>query len=225
MEIDDFNVFIKGKYPEFIKEIIEDYENYQNVPTVKQPLLAIKYIRELILNANVTITSGSGPLPSDYLYWKSATGTYNNQLTEISLVKEEEKDYRLVQAIGQRPERYPVAVLRGDNVYIWPKNITPVSLTYYKEPVVPFLDYYIDADDNNVYLAQGATGISVPSGGTTSGGVAGPTVVSSNTIEMDIPIDLYFEFMNHILSALGIRIGADNISQYAELQQQKEKSQ
>jgi len=223
-KIYDMNNAIIGIDSEFLLDNIKEYEKYQDNPKVKQSVLAGKSINELITPSDIIMTLGAGTLPSNYGYFKSATGIYNGSLREVELVTEEEKSHRLTNRFSKLVERYPICTIRGTSINVWPKTITPLSILYYRKPTTPYLDYYINSNDRETVLAVGTSHLLTTNEEGSEGQTAG-TTVNSLTVELSYHEDLHMKYVYKILSMLGVRINYPQLVQYSEAMQQKSKEE
>jgi hypothetical protein len=214
-EIHDMNNAIKALDSSFERDKIREYEKYQDSPSPKQSVLEGRSLSELLTSANVTITTGTGNLPADYGYFKTAEGSYLNSLREIELVTEEERIDRLAKKARKLPERYPICTIRGTVLNVWPKSITPVSLIYYKLPTTPYLDYYVNANDRTIALDASGTHdlVSNESGslGQTEQTIA-ITAVNTSTETLGVSGDYVKQFTN--LSSFDISGSTGNDGTY-----------
>lgn len=211
-KIYDMNNAIVAIDSMFLRDKIREYEKYQDMPNVKQSILAGKSINEMIVSGDITISTGSGSLPSDYVYFKSATGSYGGSLREVELVTEEEKAYRLTKRFSKPVERYPICTLRGTTIYVWPKSITPVSLTYYKSPSTPYLDYYINSNDRETVLDVNET-VELAANETGSEGQDPITALTINAVDSDyiqVSGDYVSDFINASTFDVSGSTGNDN---------------
>jgi hypothetical protein len=113
---------------------------------------------------------------------------------------------------------------RGDNLAVFP-TITNVSLSYYRFPNTPVLDYYINTSGVIQFLSEGATH-TWTTGETDSTGTVrttGDPDWTSLTAELEYNEDMHEDFMNEILSRVGIRLHRPELAQYAEMLKNEQK--
>ena len=118
----------------------------------------------------------------------------------------------------------PVAFERDGVVVIKPDSITEVSLTYFRYPLKPFCDYYIDTNSVVQFLDASETH-TWATGEIDSSGVShtlGDADWSSLTQELEFNEDLHEEYMLTVLSIAGIKLDKMQLVQYAEQLQQKQ---
>lgn len=216
----DLNNLLNAHYLSYFRIKVKEYTSRKNNNSGNKSELFYDMLNSLLASSNITITAGSGTLPGTFGAWDNAYGTYGSVVKPIELVISEEKTLRVHDILTPSPEIYPICELIGNAITVYPNNITPLTVVYYTKPSQPIYDYYLNASGREVYMTEGQTSVSVPSGGRTSAGVAGPVTVNSLTIELDMPSDLHDDFANYLLSVMGIRIGDLNISQYAEVKKQ-----
>ena len=119
----------------------------------------------------------------------------------------------------------PVAMERGDNLVIKPDGIT-INMSYYRYPNTPFLDYYIDANGVRQFLGAGVTHTWVNNETDSDGDAhnAGDADWSSLTVELEFGEDMHNDFMNDILSRVGVRLKEQAVVQMAETWKQEQKA-
>lgn len=97
---------------------------------------------------------------------------------------------------------YPVYCPMGDSIYIYPAPGSTPLCTYIRKPITPIWNYTI------------VSGIAVYAA---TGGVVG----DGNSHAFELSETTHFEICMRILSAVGINLSMESITQYAELQEQK----
>jgi hypothetical protein len=170
-------------------------------------------MRSLMINETV---STSGSLSYNYAYWLGAHDSDND--VEVDLVTEEEYHDRLADSVLVPSASVICAVERGTAIDVYPASINNINISYIRYPATPFLDYYINATGYIQYLAAGATHTwatgEVDSAGTTHTG--GDADWTSLTTELEFPVDMHDDFLNEILSRVGIKLKEMQITQAAE---------
>ena len=220
----EYNNLLELYYLPYFRIKVKEYTAMEDADNPNKSQLYYDILTQMLSTpTNVTISGGSGSLPATFGAWKEAYGDYGGIRKKIDLITETEYLERLQNILGLPFEDFPGCIIRENTVTVIPNDITPLTLVFYTKPEQPVYDYYIDASGKEVYMAEGATGVSVPSGGKTSGGVSGPTSVDSNTVELDFPEDLHEDFVKYLLSIMGIKIGNMNLVQYAETIKQEDR--
>lgn len=215
----EYNNLLEAQYLAYFRIKIKEYRQRQRDNDGNLSMLFYDMLTSLSTKGDVTITTGAGAMPATYGAWNEAYGTYDGISKRIELITEEERVRRNNDMMSRPFEYFPACVVRGETLTVYPNNITPVTLIFYTKPLQPVFDYYIDADGKVVYMTEGQTGVSVPTGGRTSAGVSGPVTINSNTIELDFPDDMHEDFANYLLSIIGVKIDM-NITQIAEAKKQ-----
>lgn len=96
-------------------------------------------------------------------------------------------------------------------------NKNTAILYYLKYPIVPILDYYIDADGNYVALDEGEIHTWVAGEKTSDGQATSPgEQYTSLTVETDWKYQDKLELASRILSAMGIENGDSMVYQYSQ---------
>ena len=114
---------------------------------------ALRTFRER--ETGVTVTSGAidvSALAETYVYWISMLTTYESVRRPVEFVSDVELEDRLTNLLGKRIEYYPVAIDNGDEILIYPGDITSVDFTYLRMPTQPVYSWIQDAYDRGRYL-------------------------------------------------------------------------
>ena len=117
------------------------------------------------------------------------------------------------------------AVERATEVVIYPASISNINVSYLRYPNTPFLDYYISAAGYNEFLAAGATRVWA-TGDTDSAGTVhtiGDADWSSLTVELEFIEDMHLDFLNEILSRVGVILENPLLVQAAEAWKKEQK--
>lgn len=214
-----YNTLLEEVYMAFFKSKIELYMN-QADNTTNQPYLSSKLLREFYMTQSITPTAGVyalAGLSNTYAYWIGAFVTYNSSQKEIELVEGNEVQNRLSNRMTKDPAKYPIATIKNASIYFYPKNLTSITLDYFKKPAQPIYDYYIDVNGRIQPLAASATHAWVTgekdSTGTTR--TAGQPDWTSLTVELEFNEDLHMEFFNEILKRMGVHVEDTLAIQYA----------
>jgi len=219
--IDEFNNIIALVNESFVKD---KYDEYVAAGMSRQEILATKLMTSLSTSAALTFAAGSADLPSDYLFYKAIGYGASGSQVPGDVVEEDIWVNRQDNTITGPTTSHPIYRLTTTTIRVLPSTITTLTELYYiKEPTTPFLDYYIDSNDNKVFLDAGATTVAVGAGETTRAGVAGPTTVDSATVEWVYTEDFHGELFNRILGLLAIRNRDQVVMQGTELKEQKER--
>lgn len=220
----EFNNLLKTYYLPYFRIKVKEFTNMEDADDPNKSQLYYNILPEMLSSpSNVTISGGSGSLPATFGAWKDAYGTYNSIRKRVELITEGEYLERMENMLGLPFDDFPGCVIRGSTVTVIPNDINPLTLIYYTKPEQPIYDYYINANGKEIYMTEGQTGVSVPTGGKTSSGASGPTTVDSNTIELDFPEGLHEDFVKYLLSIMGIKTGDMNLAQYAEALKQEDR--
>jgi len=230
--LDRFNTFLPIIQDELIRTKIE--EQYKVSPLGELPSEAIyssKIIRNLIVAQAATksgdyftfpeTTGGGYSLTYALLYFLGATTSteYNGMIRDIKLVSDK-KFRRLMGNLLEPPiSENPIALLRQGLLHIYPTNITSISISYVRRPVAPFLDYYINASKERVFMTA-ATQYTVGATSIYRDGTTG--VKTSITKELEIPEDFHPEFQDKLLERLSLVLNDQFGVQYALGKQAKE---
>lgn len=179
-------------------------------------------IRSLMKNTAVAITAGVGDfidVASDY--WHNIGATTSTANIEM-LTSFQYDDYKYSDLL-QPTTDYPAAKISGDNIYVLPVTITTINFNYLKEPNTPFYDYYIDVNDNYVYMPPSTSHLLVVGEEYRDGTTVG--TVNSISVEMSYPDSERVQVVYMLLAGLGIVLDEQMAIEYGLGKEQKEEAQ
>ncbi|MHC4634870.1 MAG: hypothetical protein ACYSYU_06630 [Planctomycetota bacterium] len=211
----EFNSLIEILNHDFFKKKVEEsgYFNQDKLSKPKAELYASKFMRSLIVNETV---STSGSLTYAYAYWLGAHDSGNN--VEVDLITEAEYHDRIADSVMVPSANAVCAVERATEIDVYPASVLNINISYLRYPDTPFLDYYFNTTGYIQFLAAGATHVwatgEIDSARTTH--TVGDGNWTSLTVELEFPTDMHSDFMNDILSRVGIRLKEAQITQAAE---------
>lgn len=213
--INKFNLLIDAINRDFFKKKVEEtgYFKVRGDMSYNEALDSSKNLHKFIHNE--TIAAG-GNTTYTYAYFLGATNTTND--VKIEFISEEEYNDRLGDSVLVPDDDAPVAMERGDELVIKPDTVANINLSYYRYPNTPKLDYYIDTNGVIQYLTAGETHVWA-NGETESDGDphnAGDPNYSSLTVELEYNEDMHMDFMNEILSRVGLKLEKQAVTQMAE---------
>lgn len=160
-------------------------------------------------NANpLGLTSGFATKPTDMFftdYFTSPSGGVG------SFRKGYQFDSQKINCVTAPTEKHPIATIRGGNIEFAPSSMETVNFYYLRRPLDPNYDFYLDEDDNIIYLPPGETS---PTTGT-------PADHDSESVELDWNVDCIWDIVEIILEDVGVGINRGEIVQYANQKQVK----
>jgi hypothetical protein len=230
--LDRFNTILPIIQDELIRAKIE--EQYRVSPLGELPSEAIyssKIIRNLIVAQSVTrstdyftfpLTTGSGyTLTYALLYFLGASTStaYNGMIREIKLISDKKLRKLMGNLLEPNISENPVVLLRSGLLHVYPSDITAISISYVRRPVAPFLDYYINASKERVFMTA-ATEYAIGSTSIYRDGSTGTK--QSATKELEVPEDFHPEFQDKLLERLSLVLNDQFGVQYAMSKQAKE---
>lgn len=181
-----------------------------------QALFSLATLRQFHTKETITFTNGSfdlTTLTASFAYWGSLVALYNGSYREIEILTDKDLADRRSNLLAKQLKDYPACVMLGNNINVYPTDITSADFIFMKNPTTPVYDYYIDANLNIVYLTQSSTHL-LTSGETGSAGQTSGTTVTSNTIELEWDTLHHVDFCNEILQKIGINLKDIQIQQY-----------
>jgi len=215
MQHDKFNIVLSA---ESRNKFDYDVRRYDYDPKARRSLRS--FLRE---ETGVDLdASGSASYETslnDYakiLGMRSAEGKY------IEVVEHDGEWYdRLTSSIKAPSTSYPVARLTADDIEIRPLGVSAVAISYIKYPSDPYMDGYIDSNDEFVYLGEGESAdLDATSGTGLDGSTSG--TYDSSTVEMEWEDEDKLEVAARILGSLGIAYNKQSLVQYSQMLKQED---
>lgn len=116
-------------------------------------------VRTYIKSVNYSPSTNYIQLPADYLKLLSVRAKNGSRFEDVDIITQMEYSSRKHNSITQPTADYPVCYEMGNYLYFDPiqAGTNTVVLTYMCQPVVPYLDYYINLIGQEVYLDAGDT--------------------------------------------------------------------
>lgn len=207
------NLLSVGNYEVFDKEM-DKYEMSQEVTD------AIYLFKKEA--TGLSITNDVLSIPDDFarhrflIYKKDGT-----EQRKFDIVTDGEWGDRMMSYITIPTESYPIAMYEGGGIKLSPTGLNGnyIIYGYFRFPLTPVFDYYMDANDNIKYLAAGESYTLQANEVGSLGQVSG--TVNSLTIEMEWNEDMKLKVMVRILAALGVTMSEQGIYQYAKIIEQE----
>lgn len=218
MNIDDFNLNSKMANVVLLKEklgLSNDYNLGVPISRRQKGLSSISedQVIQFKEKSPISFSSGIASLPAEYFHYETArvSGAYE----PVEMLNSAELSRRLNNAIDTPDELFPAAEIIGNSIYIYPTTITAATLIFYRYPVTPVTDFYIDANGEIIIMAEGATHI-LASGETGSAGQTAGTTVTSLTVEHEWGRDCAIEMAWIILKNMGVNTSRADVFQVAD---------
>lgn len=130
---------------------------------------------------------------------------------------------------------FPIAKIAGDTLFTTPIVSVNAELTYLKKPTEPFYDYYIDANDEIVYLQEGQVYTLLANESYTEKespyatfgvgdtiGVKPAQDANNMSVELPFPDQERIDVAYKILQKLGIPVQENMAAQFGAAKEQKE---
>jgi hypothetical protein len=222
-----YNTLLNQKMWSKINFEITRYEKSQ---IITEALRLLKHEGESIsVDANGDfILSG---LPSAYVYLFHSGLRYSDSGTvrRIPIVTDEQWTSKLSSIIEMPTARYPIARFTDSKIQFYPLVSETVVFDYLFVPTEPYYDYYIDANDKNVYLPEGSSytlqtdeTYTDKDDGTVR--TSGYTISASEnkSVELPFPVGERQSVVMDMLSSLGVPISDQILTQYGMMKEQKE---
>lgn len=195
-----------------------DYKQYEAHQIITDSL------RSLEKSSTISLTANIGVIPNDYWHIKSII--VNSYYADI--VVEQEWRERFYSHAMPAKTWSPMARVVGSSFQVYPEA-TSALFEYFKIPTEPYFDYYLNADDNIVYLQQG-TAYTLLSGETYIDKDDGTERTSGYTISSveNKSVELFFpeldriDVLYRILQKLGLSLDKELQLQYGIQGENKE---
>lgn len=217
-----FNLML---YEGMWEKLNSEYRRFELSQIITDCLISLK------TSVVISITSGGeyllDGLVSPNEYWHPTSLNYDDSGTirKIEIVTDLEFNERISSSLLLPDGTYPIAKFcrntSGDEIIKFdPLASVSVNFDYLKIPVTPFYDYYINANDEIIYMSPGTdhtlTAGEIYRDGTSSG------LVSSISVELPFPDSCRIEVAYLILEKLGIPIREQFAVEYGITRENKE---
>lgn len=157
-------------------------------------------------------SNGYAPVPPDYFYHSALSYLYIPtgcdpvpEPRQINIVTDGEWDDLIGNAIKSPTLRYPIANYQAGFIRFAPINLQRAQYIYIRYPNTPVYDYYISADEEEVFLPAGTSHL-LAVGETGSQGQVTGTTVNSLTVEPEWNETGKLEIASMILERMGVNM-------------------
>jgi len=201
----EFNRYAEFAQREYIEEMYNRANNmgYEYNYDVSDMFSSIKKVQ------SITVSSGNATKPSDYLHYSSAYAHYvfkdEARLAPIELVRDSEWAERLGSEVNKPSLQFPIMRNMDDKFEVYPLSLTNITITYLKEPLLPWWNYTLSGSEE-VFAATG---------GITTNPNAGVTPGNSTDFEVEEFEDLVWKICKY----MGIEIREGDLYNLSNLEQ------
>lgn len=186
--------------------------NYHNFEASKLSMDELGSLK--IVDYTINLVGGVGILPTNYFHL--AGDPWYNHPTEgrrkIDLITTLEHGNREMDYLSKATALYPTCYMgyytTGNDmaIYVTPSTCTPIYITYLRQTIDPYLDYYVnDTTLEITYMAEGAT-VAIPLGSTSRSGVSGIANVVSLTKNFEWHPHDEPQILAQLLQSIGISL-------------------
>ncbi len=147
----------------------------------------------LKLNESIAVSSGIAPYPDEFIDWDSITTNGGILITEAT---PDEIAIMNQSVIAPPTAGFPKFVVSELGFHIYPTSLTPIKLSYLRQPETPVWNY-TEVNGQPVYTA--------------SGGVVG----DGNSVDFELADITHNEIILLILESFGIHLSLPELTQYA----------
>lgn len=196
----------------------QQYEKWSGSQTILDSLRPFVEVDEVL-----STTTGTGDLTGLSQTYRNAIGaraTSDDALVDI--VTPVEWNAWIGDTVMTGTSDYPLAVIDGSNIKVYPTSISSIKFSYLREPATPIFDYYIDANYTVQYLTEGQSEYPLKTGEVGSSGETADTEVTSTSIDLEWENSDVVNIISIILEKLGTKLSAVDITQYAMSLEQKQ---
>jgi hypothetical protein len=146
---EDFNTFLRISQAEHFDSEKRKAEATSDI---------IDSLSAFIVTYTGATTGGTGliaksSLASPYAKLLSAQRLNTTDFVRCDIVSQLELEERLSNSLTVGTNKHPIVSIEDDNFRFSPSANKNIKIIYYKQPTDPVLDWYIDVNDNIVYLA------------------------------------------------------------------------
>lgn len=158
---------------------------------------------------------GYSDLPSDYFIVRYVNYVNDGVIREVKIVEDKEYNECMSDSITFPTLRNPIINLEDERVKLRPLGMQFVNFAYFRLPLTPVYDYYIDNSTlEEVYLEVGQT---PPEIKVTYSGYSSAADNRSVSVELEWNDVDKMDIAMIILSDMGVNIRAQEVVQYAEM--------
>jgi hypothetical protein len=217
---DDYNNIL----PQVVQRIYR--KNYSDFESSK--LSMDEMDSRKVPNYPINLVNGIGILPSDYFHLVGDPYYIHPTLgrRRIDLITSLENGQREMDYYTKASASYPTCFMAYGatsddmSLYVNPTTCTPIYIDYLKKPIVPFLDYYTDANLNVIYMAEGVT-VTIPLGSQARNRVTGINSVVSLTKNFDFHEHDIPAIVNNLLESVGVSLPDEMLVQVSAVNDPK----
>lgn len=126
MTVDDFNEFLQLADFEFLKECKREDEG-------KTTSMYTDALRPFRTTASISLTAGSGSLPTEYYYPKRVYYDNSGETRPLERVTDEKWEYMNVNSVINPDANWPIYLIDQSTIKVAPETISSVSMVYIKK--------------------------------------------------------------------------------------------
>ena len=172
-------------------------------------------------------------MTEDYLHViPNPTYLLSGNTREIEIVTEAEFAHYVSSGSMSPDTIWPIAKIVGTTLYANPITSVNISFSYFKKPSSPYYDYYVNANDEQVYLVP-ATSHTLLAGeeyldkdDMLTVRTAGYNITAgiNKSVELPFPENERIDVAYNILQKMGMPISKFDVAQYGMIREQKEET-
>ena len=221
--IDDFNDAIRNELRSFVIDVVNEEKDNSYEKNIMSD-----YLLDSLSN-----TDGIEALPSDYLESYAAVWVPTSGPTEpIDIITKSEFLYRKANTLAPPLGVNRICYVDNGSVYFFPSFSSggTAYLYFVRDPVIdtinseaPFLDYYMDANDELTFLNEGES-LSGKSGKYRSGADMSGLSTTCATYELDIPVYYHMRYYKRLLERLTVKYRDQLVMQQVMTEEQQDKT-
>jgi hypothetical protein len=131
---------------------LNQYQRTQNITDSLRAFFVFSTAASIDSNGQYTLPSTYRSKPSfGYVQTINAKSYYR----DVDILTQSEYNTRMGSSISPPTEKHPFCILTGDTVQFQPLKSKTALFSYIRNPLEPYYDYYIDANEREVYKSIG----------------------------------------------------------------------
>lgn len=203
----------------------DEYRKYELSQIITDSLKELKTVDDIAIDALGEFDLSTLSSPDEYWHPSAIFYDDSGDLRFIEILTDLEYAERITSTLLHPDSYYPVAKFCRDSsaneiIKFYPLASITVTFNYLRKPPEPFYDYYINANDELIYMEPGSSHLLTAGemyrDGTTSG------TPSSISVELPFPEGDRLDVIYMILQKFGIPVKDDLSLQFGAAKEAKE---
>jgi len=159
--IDQYNRLLPFHQTQVIKKKTQEYISLSEWERAEKINLTFQGLKK-VPDSPITLVSGFANLPTDFLIDDGITYTQTVNSVDkerpVQVCSGSEFKYRQTTSLKAPSAENPIAQIIGNKIQVKPILSNPVlNFQYIRKPITPYLDWYVDYNQNIIYRTAGDT--------------------------------------------------------------------